>query len=204
MAYPDEGQLLSVGDPPSWIDQHFLRQDPYAFDGLSLSFHEAACSLSASLDVERNGIFCIGSGAVGLSINPANIRDGHLKRYGTDSDLDIAVVSSRHFEMAWRELLLATQPHLKEVPEVVEQHLSWQRKRLFDGAILANKLLGTLSFGTVWQGAIDRVAGRLEDVLDRPVSLEFWIYRDYWSLRNYVARGVVACQGALRLEGTSV
>ena len=201
MAYPHETDLLGATDPPGWIDQHFLRQDPFAFAHGTLSFHSAACTLSESLDVERNGIFCIGSGAIGLSINPAKIVDGHLKEFDHDSDLDVAIVSSRHFELAWRELLLATQPHLKEVPAAVEKNLAWQRKRLFDGAILANKLLGSLSFGTKWLGAIDSVSGRIEDSFDRSVTAEFWIYRDYWSLRNYVARGVVACQREIRIEG---
>jgi hypothetical protein len=203
MSYPLEGELLHAYDPPQWIDLHFLRQDPYAFFNTGLSFHEIACTLSHILDVERNGIFCIGSGAVGLSINPGKIENGHLKRFGTDSDLDIAVISSRHFEIAWRELLLATQPHLKEVPKEVEENLSWQRKRLFDGAILANKLLGSLSFGPKWLGAIDTISGKIADSLDRNVTAEFWIYRDYWSLRNYVAGGIVACQRALQIEATT-
>ena len=202
MPYLNETELLSAEDPPVWIDHHFLRQDPFAFHSGTLSFHDAACALACTLDVERNGIFCIGSGAIGLSINPHKISKGHLKHYDSNSDLDIAIISSRHFELAWRELLLATQPHLKEVPREVETNLSWQRKRLFDGAILANKLLGSFSFGTKWLGAIDRFSGRLEDALDRNVQAEFWIYRDYWSLRNYVARGVVACQNTLRLKGT--
>lgn len=200
MSYPEERELLSAEDPPCWIDRHFLRQDPFAFGRSALSFHDAACDLSARLDVERNGIFCIGSGAIGLSINPEKISGGHLKSFDSGSDLDIAVVSSRHFELAWRDLLLATQPHLKEVPANVEEHLSWQRKRLFDGAILGNKLLGSFSFGTRWLGAIDSFSGRLAEALDRNVNAEFWIYRDYWSLRNYVARGVVACQRILQLK----
>lgn len=202
MAYLEEAELLSAQDPPTWIDHHFLRQDPFAFQSATLSFHDAACVLARTLDVERNGIFCIGSGAIGLSINPNNISGGHLKHYDSESDLDIAIISSWHFEVAWRELLLATQPHLKEVPKEVEENLSWQRKRLFDGAILANKLLSSFSFGTKWLSAIDSLSGRLEDALDRHVKAEFWIYRDYWSLRNYVAGGVVACQNKLRLNVT--
>ncbi len=51
MAYPQETDLLGASDPPSWIDQHFLRQDPFAFASGDLSFHNVACLLSASLDV---------------------------------------------------------------------------------------------------------------------------------------------------------
>lgn len=200
MTYPSETDLLGVSEPPRWIDQVFLRQDPFAFDMGAANFHDVACKLSESLDVDRNGIYCIGSGAVGLSINPAKITNGHLKAFDSESDLDIAVISARHFELAWRELLVATQPHLTEISEEVEKNLQWQRKRLFDGAIMSNKLLGSFSFGTQWRGVIDSVSGKIADALDRNVNLEFWIYRDYWSLRNYIARGVVECQKTARIQ----
>lgn len=194
MRYPSEEELLRAPDPPAWLDRHFLRQDPYAFDGATVSFHDTACDLAPLLDVERNGIFCIGSGAVGVSVNPNKISDGKLKRFDETSDLDVAIISSRHFEIAWRELLRATQPHLREIPADINEHLKWQRKRLFDGAILSNKLLGSFSFGLEWMGALNRIGGRLEDALNRSVKAELWIYRDYWSLRNYIAGGLVACQ----------
>ena len=198
MAYPTEQDVLAAVDPPPWIDRHFLRQDPFAFESQGVDFHQFACGLSAALDVERNGIFCIGSGAIGLSVSPRNVQGGHLKAYDDASDLDVAIISSWHFESAWRELLQATQPHLSEVPDTIRQNLTWQRKRLFDGAILANKLIGSLSFGPQWIGAIDRFSGRLSDQFDRNVTIEAWIYRNYWSLRNYVGSGLVACQRKLR------
>ena len=46
------------------IDRHFLRQDPFAFSTASRSFHDVACQIADSLDVGRNGVFCIGSDAV--------------------------------------------------------------------------------------------------------------------------------------------
>lgn len=195
MPYPTQQELLEAKSLPTyWIDRHFLRPDPYAFSSVSKSFNDLACDIADSLEVDRNGVFCIGSGAVGLSLNPKKIMSGQLKRFGADSDLDLAVISSRYFDVAWRDLLEATQPHLNEIPEEIERNLTWQKKRLFDGAILTNKLLSSLSFGTKWLGAIDRIGENLATSLDRNVIVNLWIYRDYWSLRNYIARGVVACQ----------
>lgn len=199
ISYPNELELLGTVDVPYWIDKRFLRQDPYAFSEASLSFHETACDISQALDVERNGIFCIGSGAVGLSLNPTKMVEGRLKRFDRESDLDMAIVSGRHFELAWRELLQATQPHLREVPNEINENINWQRKRLFDGAILSNKLLGSFSFGPAWIAAMDRIGGQIEVGLDRSVKIELWIYRDYWSLRNYIGRGLVSCQTAVKV-----
>lgn len=200
MGYPSESEVIAAAHPPEWIDRHFLRQDPFIFSGASRTFHDIACSVAAELEVDRNGIFCIGSGAIGLSLNPSKLSQGHLKRMDYDSDMDLAIVSARHFELAWQDLLRATQPHLEQVSKELDANLAWQRKRLFDGAILANKLLGTLSYGKHWIAALDRIGQSIAVALDRNVSVEVWVYRDYWSLRNYVAKGIVGCQKLLVLS----
>lgn len=192
--YPNEDELLSAIDPPVWIDQRFLRQDPFAFASIGVDFHKVACEIASELEVDRNGIFCIGSGAVGLSINPKKVIDGHLKPFDTESDLDLAIISSRHFEQAWRDLLEATQPHLDQRPEELVKNLSWQKKRLFDGAILTNVLLGQLSFGSGWIGRLDKISTTISVALDRNIDVHAWIYRDYWSLRNYIGEGLKKCR----------
>lgn len=200
MNYPSESEVITAENPPDWIDRHFLRQDPFIFSDASSTFHDIACRVASELEVDRNGIFCIGSGAIGLSVNPLKLTNGHLKRLDADSDLDLAIISARHFELAWQDLLRATQPHLEQVSKELEETLTWQRKRLFDGAILANRLLGTLSYGKSWIPALDRVSESITIALDRNVRVEAWVYRDYWSLRNYVAKGIVRCQKLLALS----
>jgi hypothetical protein len=193
LAYPTQEEFL-VADPLlGWIDEQFLRPDPFAFQGVA--FRDIVQGIAGSLGVDPNGIFIVGSGAVGLSFNPENVVDGALGQYGEDSDLDLAVISEVHFETGWRDLRRAAQPTLDEMDSLVRENLAWQKKRFFDGTLLANRLLPALSFGPEWATALVRVAESIAVALDREVEkLDLWIYRDYWSLRNYVASGMVRCR----------
>jgi hypothetical protein len=187
--YPPQSEMLSADPLLPWIDEHFLRNDPYAFK--DVGFRSVRSLVSHELNVDANGIFCIGSGAVGLSVNPGKVIDGDLKTFNETSDIDLALISEVHFETAWRDLRRATQPTIEVIDERLTKALEWQRKRLFDGAIVATKVLPFLSFGAEWTTALIRVEEHVARLLQREVSLGYWIYRDYWSLRNYVATGVV-------------
>ncbi|GAA2214156.1 hypothetical protein GCM10009850_096200 [Nonomuraea monospora] len=194
MDYPSEEDILRCDAVLEWIDDHFLRGDPYAFKDVPDGFRSTAAVIALELDVDRNGIFCIGSGAIGLSLNPAKRSADGLKKYDSDSDIDIAVISEVYFETAWRDLRKASQPTVDYMDTIVKENIKWQKKRFFDGAILANKLLPALSFGSEWSPALVRIEEHVCRLLDREVTLGLWIYRDYWSLRNYVSDGMVKCR----------
>jgi hypothetical protein len=195
LTHPTQEELLGAAPLLAWIDEYFLRTDPFAFK--PHSFRSTVRLITEGFDVDPNGVFCIGSGAIGLSLNPAKIAEGQLKAFGASSDLDLAIISEVHFETAWRDLRKAAQATSVEIDDVILQNLKWQKKRFFDGAIIANKLLPALSFGNQWITATPRVAQEISILLDREVEVNYWIYRDYWSLRNYVAAGIVRCREGL-------
>lgn len=195
--YPDQADMLGADPLFEWIDRNFLRCDPFAFQGGN--YQEFALACAQSLDVDPNGIFCIGSGAVGLSLNPGNVTDGQLKRFNAQSDLDVALISEVHFERAWRSLRSRSHPAIfREMEQDLVGAMSHQRKRFFDGAILANKLLPYLDFGEEWVSAMVKVSEVATRALDREVDVNCWIYRDYWSVRSYVANGIIKCREQLR------
>lgn len=193
-AYPSEQDALSAAPLIEWIDRHFLRHDPFAFPS-SDAFLEFRLSATRALDVEAYGVFCIGSGAIGLSLNPRKMDGGKLKVWDELSDLDVAVVSRTHFDQAWKDISHVAQPWTQhEMQELVVSNLRWQRKRLFDGAILAKVLMPALSFGPIWLPALTRLNQFYVELTGREREMNIWIYRDYWSLRNYVAVGLDRCQ----------
>ncbi|MGA2528892.1 MAG: hypothetical protein ABSG36_06980 [Acidimicrobiales bacterium] len=196
MPYPTQDDVMMAKSVLRWIDEHYLRLDPFAFR--EVGFRPIISLISDQLSVDANGIYCAGSGAIGLSLNPDKISDGRLKPFDNQSDLDVAVISSAHFETAWRDLRIASQPTLEERNQLIQEHISHQRKRLFDGAILTGKLLPVLSFGNEWISSIVKVTETISRVMEREVDVRIWIYRDYWSVRNYVSEGVVKCQRKLK------
>jgi hypothetical protein len=191
--YPTQSELILHGRDSRWLDVHFLRPDPFAFR--STDFRQFAALIGSELDVESNGVYCVGSGAVGLSLNPKNVKRRHLSKFDADSDLDIAIVSSRHFEQGWRDLRLATSPALDEVDNGLRRVLTWQKTRLFDGAIIADRVLSKLSFGGEWLEALNRLQNQAIKETDEDRDMHIWIYRDYWSLRHSIMRSVKACLG---------
>jgi len=75
-AYPAQTELLAAAPIFEWIDRNFLRHDPFAFAGID--FQEFAFLCSAEVDVDPNGVYCVGSGAVGLSLNPSKVANRAL------------------------------------------------------------------------------------------------------------------------------
>ncbi|MBF4162501.1 hypothetical protein [Nocardioides acrostichi] len=184
-----------------WIDRNFLRMDPYAFvstDGNNL-FPEFVHDAAQAFEVDPNGIYCIGSGAIGLSCNPKNVQEGHLKAFGASSDLDIAVISQFHFDQAWRDLrVLAHTAYTPSTSKTLRVNLDHQRARMFDGAIVANKLMTRLTFGPHWGPHRLRLQFEWRDRLSLSGKVNLWVYRDYWSVRSYVAEGIEKCLEKLR------
>jgi hypothetical protein len=195
MPYPTQEELLAADDLAPWVDEHFLRPDPYAFE--TVGFRPTLSIICEKLEIDPNGVFVIGSGAIGISLNPGKIFDGNLKTFDEGSDLDLALISEVYFEQAWRDLRTIAHAGALDVPQLVEDNLSWQKKRFFEGTIVANKLLPALSFGPVWVAHLLEISQEISIVLDREIEVNMWIYRDYWSLRNYVLDGLLKCKGAL-------
>lgn len=195
MEYPSQDDLLLPDMPPRWIDEHFLRPDPYAFR--EAGFRSVVHLIAEELDVDPNGIYCIGSGAIGISLNPKKVQKGLLKRFDGGSDLDLAIISEVHFEQAWRDLRKAAHPDLGAMDELVSDNLSWQKKKFFDGAIIANKLLPAISFGPEWMSSLIRISEHITRILGHEIDVHMWIYRDYWSLRTYLYNGIRQCREAV-------
>lgn len=188
--------MLSAEPVFEWLDRHFLRHDPLAFQ--SDDFSEFALNVSKHLEVDPNGVFCIGSGAVGLSLNPKKASGGSLKKFDSDSDLDIAVISELHFETGWRALRARAHPVLDEMDAELRDAVNHQRKRFFDGALLINKLLPEMPYGAQWFRGIELMKADVAERFGREVPVNIWVYRDYWSVRAYVAEGLFKCKGAVQ------
>jgi hypothetical protein len=89
--YPTQADVLTAKPLLDWIDENFLRPDPFAFR--DVSFRPVVALIRRELDVEPNGIYCVGSGAVGYSMSPKKVRPTGLKPFDESSDLDLAIIS---------------------------------------------------------------------------------------------------------------
>lgn len=170
-------------EPRAFVSEHLLEITPHAFAGDGSAWSKYRLSLADKLDVDPQEIVLMGSAGLGFSLNP---RKG-FSAFHAGSDFDFGVVSSYHFDLAWRYLRQSQVRWLSlpaEVKRAIRQH---RQNYVFTGTIAANWFLTILPFGKTWQAALDDM-GELAPSVGRTVSLR--IYKDFDSLRFYQANNI--------------
>lgn len=167
--------------PTLWGDDH----DAYArwkFD------------VAQGLEVDASCLVVVGSAALGVSLNPKNAFRG----FNETSDVDLAVVDSHHFDVAWR-CLRRLSPSLTlrrggPTRDAVDRH---RKGYVFEGTIATDSFLELLPFASAWVSTLERVRH------DPPVAgrtINARLYRDYDALRAYQLKSVRQARDRL-LEG---
>lgn len=190
---PDAVRTL---DAAEFTSIHILDRVPALFENRE-QYAGWRSDLGAELEVDPLCIVIVGSTAVGVSLSPKE--EKRFRPFHEESDVDVAVISARHFDEAWRWLrALGPLDALKARSPEEADLLGWHRRSLvFDGTIATDRLLPFLPFGAAWQSALGR-ASRRAPTLDRDVKAR--IYRDFESLREYHRRNVAELQAKLGPE----
>jgi hypothetical protein len=124
-------------------------------------------------------LLVVGSAGVGFSLAPLK----EFSEFSQGSDIDVAVVSQRYFEEAWKWLRELGPAKRLTKGSLEYDMLAWHRKNLvFDGAIATERLLSRLPFGARWRSGLGR-AGKREPTIGRDIKVR--LYRDFQSLRAY-------------------
>jgi hypothetical protein len=160
---------------------HILDRVPAIFSTRE-QFAAWRSSIGRGLDVDPLCLVIVGSTGVGVSLSPR--KDKFLKPYHEESDVDLAVISPRHFEVAWRWLRsLGPMDRLRARSTDEADLLKMHRGHLvFDGAIATDMWLPLLPFGPKWASVLGR-AGTMNPTKNRDVKAR--LYRDFESLRDY-------------------
>lgn len=136
-------------------------------------------NLATELGLDPYMLLVVGSACLGFSLSPFK----RFSEFGSRSDVDVAAVSERHFDEAWRWLRDLGPENLPERDELEREMFKWHRRNLiFDGAIATEKLLPRLPFGDKWISALGH-AGNQDPTVGRKINVR--IYRDFESLRKY-------------------
>ena len=136
--------------------------------------------LGRLIEVDPSSVFITGSAAFGISLNPHK----NYKFFDSGSDIDVAVVSSHHFTLAWRALrsLGARRYALSRSAQAsVQEHVS---RYIYWGTIATDKILHVLPFSEQWSSALDHMKS-VDPTRDRSIKIR--IYNDLDSLRGYQA-----------------
>ena len=135
----------------------------------------------------------MGSAAIGVSCNPYK----NFKYFDDKSDIDVAVISGFHFQVAWRYLRNNGHTRFKlskAQKNTWDEHLT---RFIFWGTIAADKLLPLFPFGQQWLPALTKASSPL--IGDRAVTLR--IYADYDSLRAYQTQSAKTLKNTILTGG---
>jgi hypothetical protein len=180
--------------PQNFVSTHIFDRSPYAFASRDDFVHWKG-DLSNGIGVDAASLTVVGSSAVGVSLHP----NKNFKTYDLSSDVDVAVISHYHFQVAWRFLRNNAGKRYKLAER---QRAAWDEHvtgLVYWGAIATDRLLPLFPFASDWLPAVSRASTPL--IGDRPVNLR--IYADYESLRSYQIKSVRTVRDAL-LQGLSV
>src|SRR4051794_17180464 len=159
---------LAELDAATFTSLHVLDRVPAIFES-HMQYASWRSQIGAGLEVDPLNIVVVGSMSLGVSLSPKE--DKFLKPVHSLSDVDIAVISPRHFDESWRALrALGPVDKLRATSKEAAELLAWHRRTLiFDGTIATDRILSYLPFGPAWAGVLGR-AGRMAPTQDRDVK----------------------------------
>jgi hypothetical protein len=157
-----------------WI----LERTPFAFSEDSESYLKWKGALSDKIQVDSSAIVFTGSSCCGFSLNPYK----DFREFNHESDIDIALISDYHFDIAWYLLRNLGAKYYSLTPKQrtsVDDHVN---RLIYYGTIATDKILPILPFGKDWTIALSQISK------DKPVNgriINIRIYKDFKSLRDY-------------------
>lgn len=176
---------------PRLVSGLVLERLPYAF-GHKLEYFGWRDALADGLHVDSRDVVLVGSAATGRSLNAKK----QFKVFNTKSDLDIAVVSQRHFEECWN-WMLRKSPTSLGLDDVGRKMFDNHRSAyVYDGMIAANYFLSYFDFGARWLDELQRCESQLPSMLQGRFQ-NVRIYKDSSSLRRAQATGLISYRGYL-------
>lgn len=187
--------LLSY-EPDRFTSHFVLDRVPWLWPDRS-SYVEWKCELAEGLDVDPYAIVVVGSACTGVTLNP---KKELFSEFKPTSDVDVAIISSYHFELAWKTL--REMGNRGRVPTASERRARKQHRSylVFDGTIATDWILSDLPFGRQWQTSFNRAelalpgGGRYE--------VKGRIYRDLRDLRTYQVRNIERLKKDLSIPDT--
>lgn len=162
----------------AFVSRYIFDSIPFIFDNDLEAWIAWKSAFGARIDVDPRDIVITGSAGIGYSLNPYK----NFKAFDYDSDVDLGVVSSHYFDLAWRYLRQRRVEWLslrQAMRDAINAHRS---NYVFSGTIAADKILHLLPFGNSWQDALD-VMATTQPTVGREIRLR--IYKDFDCLRSY-------------------
>jgi hypothetical protein len=174
-------QAVRDSEPSALVGRLIIDRVPVVFDGDADAYRDWREEMASRLSVDPCNVFVVGSACVGCSVSPYK----DWNPFGPHSDVDIAVISSYHFDLAWRTMRQFRRADLNGAEwREIEFH---RTNYIYWGCIATDKILGRMPFAKEWLEAAT-LAASLGPTANREIN--FRVYRDVGSLRDYTINGL--------------
>jgi hypothetical protein len=176
--------LVSI-DPYVFVSKWVLERVPFIFESSGhAGYSQWRKSLADRIRVDPCAMVITGSAGVGISLNPSN-NFSEFDKKSKPSDIDVAIVSGFHFEIAWRHLRNMGSERYKLGRLALQWFDDHKSRLIYDGMIATDKILEHLPFGKEWTLALAAMS-KIDPTEGRSVNAR--IYRDFECLRMYHVR----------------
>jgi len=175
---------ILTATPAEVVAEHVLERIPHVFSDDWLLYRSWRGKLGRALDVDPCNLCLTGSASVGFSLNPHK----KLAPYGASSDIDIAIISDHHFDVAWR-VLRSVRIADARTPKEKQSIKDHQTRYIYWGTIATDRIVRFFPFAKQWTIALSEMQA------EKPTDgreLKFRIYKDYDALRAYQIRSVLS------------
>lgn len=184
----DALELIKLKKADTVVSDILLERIPFIFSENWAAFRAWRLRLAQLIDVDPCDIFFTGSSAAGFSLNPKK----GFRDFTEASDIDLAVISAHHFDIAWRFIRAQRRSKCDErLWASIQEHKS---NYIYWGCIASDRILPYLPFGAAWLSALSTMA---TDEITRDRTLRLRIYRDVASLRSYQASNIQSLKASI-------
>ena len=185
---------LAQLEPGRFASHTILDRTPWLWGASRADYVNWKSELADGLGVDPYGVVVVGSACTGLTLNP---KKQLFRQFRDDSDVDVAIISTYHFELAWKTL--RDMGRAGSIPTKAQRAARKQHREylVFDETIATDWILQHLPFGEEWRVAL------LESETKLPGgrhAVKARIYRDVSALRAYHVRNIIRLKSELELQ----
>lgn len=178
------------------VSKWIIDRVPAIFGTDNLSYIEWKEELCKRLQVDSRAMLLIGSACCGFSLNPyKNLRD-----FDSDSDIDIALVSNRHFDLSWHVLRNLGSRYYSLTPRQKNDVDEHRNRLVYYGCIATDKILPLLPFAKAWIPALEETSSNSQ-MGGREAKVR--VYRDFESLRAYQKKTLETIRTTMLSHGST-
>lgn len=159
------------------VNKYILGGNPICFSGREILISQLKKALAEHFNVHIKNIEIVGSGKLGISLN----RDRFGKQFDAHSNIDIAVVSSELFDIAWFELMKLESITYK-LTEIDRGFLKECSDSISKGFISPDKLPQISNFSQNWWKIFLELSNKDEYECKK---IRGRLFKDWWFAEKY-------------------